>query len=48
MGSTDVLGKVADQLKLAERDEFDPNRRRLPTRSWLWSARTPELGLKDQ
>lgn len=47
MGSSDVLGQVADQLKLAERDEFDPNKASITDKIMALVGRAPELGLKD-
>jgi uncharacterized protein involved in exopolysaccharide biosynthesis/Mrp family chromosome partitioning ATPase len=47
MGSSDVLGQVADQLKLAEREEFDPNKASITDKLLALVGRTPELGLKD-
>jgi uncharacterized protein involved in exopolysaccharide biosynthesis/Mrp family chromosome partitioning ATPase len=47
MGSSDVLGQVADQLKLGEREEFDPNKASITDKIMALVGRTPELGLKD-
>ncbi|MGB8816577.1 MAG: Wzz/FepE/Etk N-terminal domain-containing protein [Rhizobiaceae bacterium] len=47
MGSADVLSKVADELKLIEREEFDPNNRSISETIMALLGRSPELGLKD-
>ncbi len=47
LGSTDVLSKVADDLKLATKPEFDPANASLTDKIMAVIGRAPELGLKD-
>lgn len=47
LGSTDVLSKVADELDLASKPEFDPNKASITDKIMAIIGRAPELGLKD-
>jgi uncharacterized protein involved in exopolysaccharide biosynthesis/Mrp family chromosome partitioning ATPase len=47
LGSTDVLSKVAGDLKLATKPEFDPANASLTDKIMAVIGRAPELGLKD-
>ena len=47
LGSADVLSKVADELDLASKPEFDPTKASITDRIMAIIGRAPELGLKD-
>lgn len=47
LGSTDVLSKVADELELASKPEFDPSKASIGDKIMAIIGRAPELGLKD-
>jgi uncharacterized protein involved in exopolysaccharide biosynthesis len=47
LGSTDVLSKVADELDLASKPEFDPTKASITDKIMAIIGRAPELGLKD-